>query len=167
MYSSDKQPFCSTRFIIERSRKKEKQQQPVNSLVSLPRHVRASPFQMSEQATSTTADVHRNSLSDDQPSSKGTTRAPSISNGSTGKDAIVSSSSVSMDDRAKYRSPLVSRYASPEMSYNFSDLKKFSSWRRLWFWLAKCQKVADCSDVGKSDASLSLPPIATGLGHHR
>lgn len=40
----------------------------------------------------------------------------------------------------KYESPLVSRYASPEMLYNFSDFKKFSNWRRLWFNLAKCEK---------------------------
>ena len=40
----------------------------------------------------------------------------------------------------KYESPLVSRYASPEMLYNFSDFKKFSNWRKLWFNLAKCQQ---------------------------
>ncbi|CAF0835889.1 unnamed protein product [Didymodactylos carnosus] len=45
-----------------------------------------------------------------------------------------------VDERSKYRSPLVSRYASIEMSYNFSDTKKFSTWRKLWFWLAKCQQ---------------------------
>ncbi|XP_028646845.2 adenylosuccinate lyase [Erpetoichthys calabaricus] len=37
----------------------------------------------------------------------------------------------------KYRSPLVSRYASKEMAYNFSDRKKFSTWRKLWIYLAK------------------------------
>jgi len=68
-------------------------------------------------------------------------RRPSISNGSTGKDHIIAPSFISLDERAKYRSPLVSRYASAEMSYNFSEVKKFSTWRRLWFWLAKCQKV--------------------------
>lgn len=67
-----------------------------------------------------------------------TSRPPSVSNGSVHKE---SGSNVSMEDRGKYRSPLVSRYASPEMSYNFSDVKKFSTWRRLWFWLAKCQQV--------------------------
>jgi hypothetical protein len=68
-------------------------------------------------------------------------RQPSISNGSTGKDPTTSAFSITLDDRSKYRSPLVSRYASVEMSYNFSEVKKFSTWRRLWFWLAKCQKV--------------------------
>lgn len=44
-------------------------------------------------------------------------------------------------DMYKYRSPLVSRYASPEMAYNFSEVKKFSTWRKLWLWLAKGQQV--------------------------
>jgi len=41
----------------------------------------------------------------------------------------------------KYRSPLVSRYASKEMAYNFSDRKKFTTWRKLWIYLAKAEKV--------------------------
>jgi adenylosuccinate lyase len=44
---------------------------------------------------------------------------------------------------AKYRTPLVSRYASPEMAYNFSDMKKFTTWRKLWTWLAKAEKVCE------------------------
>ncbi|XP_078321020.1 adenylosuccinate lyase-like [Crassostrea virginica] len=39
-----------------------------------------------------------------------------------------------------YRSPLVSRYASPEMAFNFSEMKKFTTWRRLWTYLAKSEK---------------------------
>lgn len=39
--------------------------------------------------------------------------------------------------RSSYHSPLTSRYASQEMSYNFSDEKKFSTWRILWTILAK------------------------------
>uniref|UniRef100_A0A8C9MQC7 Adenylosuccinate lyase n=1 Tax=Serinus canaria TaxID=9135 RepID=A0A8C9MQC7_SERCA len=42
---------------------------------------------------------------------------------------------------ARYRSPLVSRYASAEMAYNFSERKKFSTWRRLWLYLAQAEKV--------------------------
>ena len=68
-------------------------------------------------------------------------RPSSISNGTTTKEQAMFLPTPSLDDRSKYRSPLVSRYASAEMSYNFSDVKKFSTWRRLWFWLAKCQKV--------------------------
>ncbi|XP_067998613.1 adenylosuccinate lyase [Melanerpes formicivorus] len=41
---------------------------------------------------------------------------------------------------ARYRSPLVSRYASPEMGYNFSERKKFGTWRRLWLYLAQAEK---------------------------
>jgi hypothetical protein len=41
-----------------------------------------------------------------------------------------------------YRSPLSTRYASKEMQYNFSDQKKFSTWRRLWINLAKAEKVS-------------------------
>uniref|UniRef100_A0A667Y8D2 Adenylosuccinate lyase n=1 Tax=Myripristis murdjan TaxID=586833 RepID=A0A667Y8D2_9TELE len=44
------------------------------------------------------------------------------------------------DEFVKYRSPLVSRYASKEMAYNFSDRKKFTTWRKLWIYLAKAEK---------------------------
>lgn len=40
----------------------------------------------------------------------------------------------------RYQSPLSTRYASEEMNFNFSDLKKFSTWRRLWIILAKAEK---------------------------
>jgi len=39
-----------------------------------------------------------------------------------------------------YQSPLTSRYASKEMAFNFSDDKKFQTWRKLWISLAKTQK---------------------------
>ena len=41
-----------------------------------------------------------------------------------------------------YRSPLAARYVSQEMSYNFSEMKKFSTWRHLWVNLAKAEKVS-------------------------
>ncbi|XP_059809815.1 adenylosuccinate lyase [Hypanus sabinus] len=44
-------------------------------------------------------------------------------------------------DLGRYRSPLVSRYSSPEMAFNFSEVKKFSTWRRLWLYLARGEKV--------------------------
>jgi len=89
----------------------------------------------------TTSETQRqvSSETSDQQTSK-TTRRPSAST-TNGKDQPNSTSTSAIDDRSKYRSPLVSRYASAEMSYNFSEVKKFSTWRRLWFWLAKCQKV--------------------------
>ena len=41
---------------------------------------------------------------------------------------------------ARYQSPLSSRYASDDMSYNFSDDKRFQTWRKLWIVLAKAQR---------------------------
>lgn len=41
-----------------------------------------------------------------------------------------------------YRSPLATRYASKEMRYNFSDQHIFSTWRRLWVYLAKAEMVS-------------------------
>lgn len=42
-----------------------------------------------------------------------------------------------MTDR--YENPLITRYASKEMSYIFSDDKKFSTWRKLWIALAESE----------------------------
>jgi len=42
--------------------------------------------------------------------------------------------------RDSYNTPLNSRYASKEMSYIFSDEKKFKTWRILWTALAECEK---------------------------
>ncbi|KAF2360646.1 Adenylosuccinate lyase [Trinorchestia longiramus] len=44
-----------------------------------------------------------------------------------------------MDNHNMFVSPLGTRYASPEMSFNFSDNKKFTTWRKLWVWLARAQ----------------------------
>lgn len=40
-----------------------------------------------------------------------------------------------------YVSPLSTRYASTEMKFNFSDRKKFTTWRTLWTLLAQAEKV--------------------------
>lgn len=42
--------------------------------------------------------------------------------------------------RDTYENPLISRYASKEMSYIFSDESKFSTWRKLWVALAESEK---------------------------
>ena len=39
-----------------------------------------------------------------------------------------------------YVNPLIKRYASVEMSANFSDDKKFRLWRKLWIALAETEK---------------------------
>ena len=49
----------------------------------------------------------------------------------------------------RYQSPLTSRYASPEMAYNFSDQKKFSTWRQLWLYLAKAEMELGLKDISQ------------------
>lgn len=44
------------------------------------------------------------------------------------------------DIKEEYEHPLVSRYASKEMSFIWSPQKKFSTWRKLWLELAKAEK---------------------------
>ncbi|XP_046399485.1 adenylosuccinate lyase [Ischnura elegans] len=47
---------------------------------------------------------------------------------------------VAGNEFCNYRSPLSTRYASKEMQYIFSDMKKFSTWRKLWLYLARGEK---------------------------
>lgn len=42
-------------------------------------------------------------------------------------------------DADNYQSPLSSRYASEAMRFNFSDRRRFTTWRRLWIALAECE----------------------------
>lgn len=39
-----------------------------------------------------------------------------------------------------YENPLITRYSSKEMTYIFSDNKKFTTWRKLWIALAEAEK---------------------------
>ncbi|MCA9270755.1 MAG: adenylosuccinate lyase, partial [Planctomycetales bacterium] len=39
-----------------------------------------------------------------------------------------------------YENPLISRYASRGMAQLWSDQRKFSTWRRLWVWLAEAEQ---------------------------
>jgi len=41
---------------------------------------------------------------------------------------------------SSYVSPLSRRFATPEMLENFSELKKFRAWRRIWIALAEAEK---------------------------
>ncbi len=43
-------------------------------------------------------------------------------------------------DEPNYESPLSTRYASAAMRANFSDHRRFTTWRRLWIALAEAQK---------------------------
>ena len=45
-----------------------------------------------------------------------------------------------MSGADRYENPLVSRYASAEMSTLFSARRKFGDWRRLWLWLAEAER---------------------------
>ncbi|MDE5728631.1 MAG: adenylosuccinate lyase [Clostridia bacterium] len=42
-------------------------------------------------------------------------------------------------DNSVYQNPLITRYASKEMSQNFSDEKRFKLWRKLWIALAESE----------------------------
>jgi len=53
----------------------------------------------------------------------------------------MSASKMVDSEYCEYRSPLSTRYASKEMRYNFSDQNKFSTWRKLWIYLAKAEMV--------------------------
>lgn len=39
-----------------------------------------------------------------------------------------------------FQTPLNSRYASPEMKQLWSPRTRFSTWRKLWLWLAQSEK---------------------------
>jgi len=54
------------------------------------------------------------------------------------------------NDYCDYRCPLSTRYASKEMRYNFSDQNKFSTWRKLWIYLAKAEMVCALNDKSLS-----------------
>lgn len=45
-----------------------------------------------------------------------------------------------MDNYLNYETALSKRYASKEMRENFGDKKKFTTWRKLWVYLAEAQK---------------------------
>mgnify|MGYP005860582973 FL=1 len=42
-----------------------------------------------------------------------------------------------MSEHERYDNPLITRYASREMSALWSPQRKFSTWRRLWVALAE------------------------------
>ncbi|KAI8796749.1 adenylosuccinate lyase [Biomphalaria glabrata] len=64
-------------------------------------------------------------------------------------------------DYNTYRTPLASRYASTEMKINFSDQKKFSTWRKLWLYLAQAEKELglDITDEQLAEMSQNLTNI--------
>ena len=67
------------------------------------------------------------------------------------------------DPRESYQSPLNSRYASPEMKYNFSEKKKFSEWRKLWVILARAQRELGVQHDGRDITEEQGPYPAASL----
>ncbi|OZJ02941.1 Adenylosuccinate lyase [Bifiguratus adelaidae] len=52
-----------------------------------------------------------------------------------------------MSPHDRYQSPLTSRYASAEMAHNFSENKRYSTWRQLWLNLAIAEKQLGLEDI--------------------
>ena len=62
--------------------------------------------------------------------------------------------------RDRYQSPLCSRYASDAMAWNFSDERRFRTWRRLWVELARAQQTLGLSiDDGQIAAFVDNGPF--------
>lgn len=65
-----------------------------------------------------------------------------------------------MASNEKWQSPLVGRYSSIEMQKLFSLQTRYSTWRKLWLWLAQSQKQLgiDISDeaVGQMESHLRI-----------
>src|SRR5262249_31410482 len=57
-----------------------------------------------------------------------------------------------------YEYPLTTRYASAEMSSLFSARTKFTTWRKLWLWLAQAEKELGLPIPGASLEALRPPP---------
>lgn len=58
------------------------------------------------------------------------------------------------DEFTKYVSPLSTRYASREMQLVFSAQNKFSTWRKLWTWLAQAEQELGLSITDEQIAEL-------------
>lgn len=50
-------------------------------------------------------------------------------------------------NRNKYESPISSRYGATEMSELFSPATRYSTWRRLWLWLAMAEKAVGLAQI--------------------
>lgn len=61
--------------------------------------------------------------------------------------SLVLFSSLTTMSHDKYQSPLTSRYASKEMAYNFSEDKRYSTWRKLWLNLAIAEQRLGLTDI--------------------
>lgn len=74
---------------------------------------------------------------------------------------------MSTPDRNSYQSPLSSRYASEAMRFNWSDAKKFTTWRKLWIALAESEQAlglpitdAQLDELRANDANVDYDAAA-------
>lgn len=76
-----------------------------------------------------------------------------------------------MDEHDLFRSPLVSRYASPEMCALFGDRTRILTWRRIWLALAKAQRKAGLnitvSQVRELQATIESIDFANAARHEK
>ncbi|CAO3666516.1 unnamed protein product [Umbelopsis vinacea] len=67
---------------------------------------------------------------------------------------------------SKYQLPLTSRYASEEMAHNFSEDKRYITWRKLWLNLAIAEKqlgLTDITDKAIEEMKANLTNIDYGV----
>jgi len=69
-----------------------------------------------------------------------------------------------MKSQDGYRSPLETRYASPEMRSLWSARHKFTTWRRLWLALAEVQQELDLRIHGAPITDAQLDELRAHLG---
>ena len=50
------------------------------------------------------------------------------------------------------------------MQFNFSEMKKFSTWRRLWLYLATAEKVCELARPCQTSRCSSLIPRPSEVG---
>ena len=58
---------------------------------------------------------------------------------------------------------IITRYSSKEMQFNFSEQKKFSTWRRLWLFLAEAEQVKVFNFIDDISWTLQLDQIILSM----
>ena len=74
-------------------------------------------------------------------------------------------------DGSTYRSPLGERYASRAMRENFSERRKFTTWRKIWIALAEAEKdlglpISD-AQIAELKAHVDDVDLAAAAAHER
>ena len=58
-----------------------------------------------------------------------------------------------------YQTPLNSRYSSTEMKHLFSPRNRFSTWRKLWLWLAEAEMELGLKGISKDATAQMLEHV--------